>query len=213
MFSAFLRSARNRSTPVQKAITRAHRFTHRLKVGFAGNTCPLSFMKKQTKADFKREWGIDPSHKLRYNGLKGIYWYYFSIWRRISDFRKYDGRCISCPTRLTHWREGDCGHYIAAGHCGFRLLFEPLNCNLQCRRCNNPAWSPDAAAFYGTELDERYGSGTTANLIALYEHAHFKGKTTKEWSQPEYIKRCTQVRKAAERLMNDESIGWHVEIE
>lgn len=140
-----------------------------------------------TKADFKRSWGIDPKKTLRYNGVKGVYWYYFSIHIRKRDFMKYDGRCISCPRKLADWREGDAGHYIPAAGSR-KLQFHERNVNLQCKPCNGPyANKKVATAGYSVGLDERYGPGTAAGLY------HDRKTVHKEWPDEWFLVKLAEL--------------------
>lgn len=133
-----------------------------------------------TQADFKRTWGIDAKKTLRYGGIKGVYWYYFSIAVRKRDFMEY-GRCISCDKAVEDWRGCDAGHYIPAA--GSRaLLFDYRNVNLQCKPCNGPyANKKVATAGYAVGLDRRYGIGTAT---ALYER---RKELQKDWSDEIYM--------------------------
>ena len=99
---------------------------------------------------------------IRYKGIKGKLWEVFSRFIRIRDYIKYK-RCISCGQFL-HWKDGDAGHFVAAGNRGFGLLFDEQNVALQCKGCNNPTWTPDASIPFGIELDKRCGVGTSATL-------------------------------------------------
>ncbi len=135
---------------------------------------------KITEAELKRQYEIPSTYHLRWHGLKGVMWYFFSRYIRIRDFLKYK-RCISCDGLIEDWKNSDAGHYVAVSHCGFALLFHPKAVNMQCKRCNNPTWTPDAAAGYSHGLDRRYGKGTAEKLWAM------KYLTTKEWSQPRYV--------------------------
>lgn len=135
---------------------------------------------KVTKADFKRSWGIDPKTDLRYTGIAGVYWHYLSKQVRQEDFEKYGGRCVSCPRRLETPRDGDCGHLVASGAGGFATRFLRQNLALQCKRCNNPSWTPDAPLYFAIEVDRRYGAGTAAHLASL------KGVKQKEMKRHEY---------------------------
>jgi len=141
-----------------------------------------SRVKKQTQADFKREWGIDPKCQLRYARMAGIYWYYLSISVRMQDFKKYGGKCVSCKRILERWEDGDCGHFLASSKGGFATRFLRRNLSLQCKSCNNPKWTPDAGAFYYSELDKRHGPGTAQEILDL------KGIGQKEMKQDEYRK-------------------------
>jgi 5-methylcytosine-specific restriction endonuclease McrA len=131
--------------------------------------------------------------KRRYKGLKGKLWEIFSKYVRIRDFLKH-GTCISCGNKLPHWKLGDAGHYVAAGHCGFGLLFDEKNVNLQCKKCNNPKWTPDATIPYGLELDKRFGKGTAAKLW------NRRFTITKEHSQTQYQKEIDKYTKRFKKL-------------
>lgn len=133
-----------------------------------------------TKADFKRSWGIDAKKTLRYGGIKGVYWYYFSIMIRTRDFEKY-GRCISCDKRVEDWRGCDAGHFVAAANSRF-LLFDPMNVHLQCKACNGPWANKKAAgAGYAIGLNKRYGPGTAEGIWE-------QRKTyAKEWPEEKYL--------------------------
>lgn len=131
--------------------------------------------------------------KKRYKGLKGDLWEIFSKYTRIRDFLKY-GTCISCGKKLPHWKLGDAGHYVAASHCGFGLLFDEQNVNLQCKKCNNPKWTPDATIPYGLELDKRYGKNTAQKLW------NRRTQITKEYSQVEYQRQINKYKRKFEAL-------------
>lgn len=120
-----------------------------------------------TKADFNRSWGIDPKRALRYNGVKGVYWHYFSIHVRKRDFMQY-GRCISCNKKVEDWKLCDAGHFVAASRSR-KLQFHPQNVNLQCKFCNGPYNSKASGAGYAVNLDKRYGAGTAAKLWEMKE--------------------------------------------
>lgn len=139
-----------------------------------------SVKKKQTKADLLREWKLDPKLTLRYTGIAGIYWIYLSRQVRQEDFKKYGGKCVSCDAVMERWQDGDCGHFISSGSGGFATRFMRQNLALQCRRCNNPSWSPDASAFYAREIDRRWGVGTAEMLMNL------KGVKQKEMKKEQY---------------------------
>lgn len=120
-------------------------------------------VKKMSKRDFNRTWGLHPDYKLRWVGLAGVAWYYLSIVRRKEDAKKY-GKCVSCPSEL-QWHEGDGGHYISVSRSQGMKLRED-NVYLQCKRCNNPKWSPDASIPFGVEIDRRHYKGKAAELYA-----------------------------------------------
>jgi hypothetical protein len=137
--------------------------------------------KRQTKADLWRSYGLTRPSKPRYAGRKGIYWHLLSIKVRRRDFEAFNGECIDqCGGRAQTWRDFQAGHFVAAGHCGFGLLFDEQNVNGQLAVCNNPTFTPDAGYGYGIGLDKRYGPGTAARLMARRQEG------VKEWGQPEY---------------------------
>lgn len=136
--------------------------------------------KKQTKADFNRQWNVPPNMPLRYTGLAGIYWYFLSQQVREEDFVTYKGKCVSCKATTENWHEWDCGHFVASGGGGFATRFLRTNLALQCKKCNNPSWSPSAPAFYAVEVDKRYGQGTAEHLLNL------KGVKQKEMTKSQY---------------------------
>lgn len=133
-----------------------------------------------------RSWGVPAGAKLRYNGLKGIYWYYFSQFIRKRDCERF-GTCVSCNRKIDDWRTGHAGHFVSAGEGGFRLLFDPMNVHLQCAKCNNPTFTPDAGIGYAITLDKRYGYGTAESLWAR------KGITTPEWTEEIYTHKLAEL--------------------
>jgi hypothetical protein len=96
----------------------------------------------------------------RYTGLKGVLWAIFSMYTRKRDFLLHTGSCVSCSAVLNDWKEGDAGHYVSVTRGNFWSLFFEGNVHLQCKRCNNPKWTPDASIPFAFELDRRLGKGT-----------------------------------------------------
>lgn len=147
-------------------------------------------IRKPTKADFLRDWGITDQNKLKagFSWLryktppeKGIYWYYFSHHVRRRDVLKY-GTCISCGRPITY-ENSDAGHFMPAKHCGRDLLFDPLNVNAECSQCN--AWDETHLIGYARNLDIRYGPGTADGLIERYNIVKRMGRV-KDWKANEY---------------------------
>ena len=135
--------------------------------------------KKRTKADFLRSWGIFPGTWMRYSGIKGVYWFWFSRTIRERDYKAHQGLCMTCNTYV---EKGDdqAGHLFPAKGCGFTLLFHPLNVHLQHSKCNNPRFTPSAGIFNALNINKRYGPGTVEKLAEL------KGIKAKEWSKARY---------------------------
>lgn len=144
-------------------------------------------MKKKTKADIKRFWGVPVTARLRYNHplVKGILWYWFSLFIRNRDMRLF-GTCISCPREITV-DTSDCGHFIPAGDCGPELLMDPRNNNAECPHCN--AWDQLHLFGYAKGLDKRYGDGTAEELLRRhreYKAALKKGLAPKDFTVKEF---------------------------
>ena len=145
--------------------------------------------KKLNKADFLREWGLPyPSfqyHHLRYKAPpeKGVYWYYISLFVRQRDVGEY-GTCISCDKPITV-ETSQAGHFCPASCCGRDLLFDELNINAECERCN--AWDPAHLFGYEKNLDKRYGVGTAAKLKQRYFAYKYSSIASKDWNREQYM--------------------------
>lgn len=85
---------------------------------------------------------------------------------------------------------GDAGHFIPAGVGGLDLLFDPINVNLECSRCN--AWSEDHYLGYEKGLNHRYGPGTADMLKERY-FAYKNGGIKKEWPDYVYVKKLAEL--------------------
>jgi len=142
--------------------------------------------RKQTKIGLWREWNVPDWAYHRYEGLKGVYWFWFSRTIRERDYERYSGLCMTCG-RYVEKGSDQAGHLFAARNCGFGLLFHPKNVHLQHSKCNNPRFTPDAAAFNALAINKRYGEGTVETL------AKIKGEKTKEWNKAEYESRIKQL--------------------
>jgi len=155
-------------------------------------------VKKISKASIYREYFI-PEYLIRGGGLKslmrytnppekGIYWYYFSKEVRKRDVEKY-GTCISCG-RPIEFETCQAGHFMPASTCGRDLLFDPLNVNAECARCN--AWDETHLLGYAENLDKRYGEGTAISLRKRRED-YQKGGPLKDWKASEYAIKIKQL--------------------
>lgn len=87
----------------------------------------------------------------------------FSIFIRRRDASNEGyGKCITCP-RIINWKDGDCGHFMGRQHYATR--WHEMNCNLQCKACNN--WGQGEQAIHAKEIDKKFGAGTSDALIIL----------------------------------------------
>lgn len=143
--------------------------------------------RKTTKADFYRSWGMNPYTYIRYSGLKGVYWHYFSKMIRERDYRQEGGLCMTCEKYVEKGQD-QCGHFFPAANCGFLLLFEPLNNHLQHASCNNPRFTPQAGIYNSRTLTKRYGP----DIIDILETIK-KTPNQKEWNKAEYERRIKEL--------------------
>lgn len=147
----------------------------------------LLMKKKQTKADFIRQWGLPAGfryHHLRYVSPpeKGILWHYFSLYIRNRDVKKY-GTCISCG-RAIDVETSNAGHFMPASSCGRDLIFDERNVNAECAQCN--AWDETHLLGYAEGLDERYGKGTAQSLRDRREAYQNSQVPIKDWNRATY---------------------------
>jgi len=122
---------------------------------------------KKTKIGLWREWLVPDGAYHRYEGLRGVYWYWLSREIRQNEWEKWDGRCLTCLEPLEDWRQGQCGHIVASAGCGEYLRFNPINLTLQHDACNNPRFTPNASALNAVHYDQRYGDGAWEKLYAM----------------------------------------------
>jgi len=122
---------------------------------------------RKTKIGLWREWLVPDGAYHRYEGLRGIYWYWLSRDVRQSEWEKWDGKCLTCLIPLEDWRQGQCGHVIASAGCGEFLRFNRINLTLQHDHCNNPRYTPNASALNAIHYDQRYGKGAWEKLYAM----------------------------------------------
>lgn len=149
---------------------------------------------KKSDAEILREWGItNPNMRkklLRYQNPieKGIYWYWFSLWVRQRDVEQW-GTCISCDKPITV-DTCDAGHFIPAGSCGRDLIFDPLNVNAECGRCN----AFDEGHLFGYErgLAKRYGKESAPLLKDKY-FLYKNGGPLKDFKGSEYADKIREL--------------------
>jgi hypothetical protein len=133
----------------------------------------------------------------RWTGLKGVLWTIFSQYIRARDWVNYQGRCISCGVQCDHWRYTDAGHYISVSRGNLETCFDERNVHSQCKKCNNPSWTPDASIPMAIEIDKRYGKGTANKLYK----AHWK--TGQSLSDLEYERLIKKYKSKYEALTNE----------
>ncbi len=119
---------------------------------------------------------------MRYKGIKGKLWDVFAKYIRLRDSELY-ATCITCGQRKTY-EELQAGHFLAAGNCGFGLLFDEQNVNGECAGDN--AFNKNHQIDYEVNLRRRIGAGAVEKLKERYRDSHYRGKVKKEWSKKEY---------------------------
>lgn len=131
-------------------------------------------MTKQSKAYIKEKlpyYGkIGPS-KGRYKGIKDKAWTILSDYVRMRDWLHY-GACVSSGKVISHWRDGDAGHYYSMGGHGAYLGFWEMNVHLQ-SPIDNKVGSAHSGAYYKEELIRRYGQKLIDDLV------RYKNETVK----------------------------------
>jgi hypothetical protein len=143
--------------------------------------------KRKAENELIKQWEIPKRSLLRYdsNVHKGIFWYWFARAVRKRDFEKY-GTCISCGKPVDSIEELQAGHYAPASSCGFALLFDDMNVNGECGRCNGL----DEGHLIGYEngLRMRYGNKATDALKERYYKRH--QNLMQEWTRNEYLEKA-----------------------
>lgn len=103
----------------------------------------------------------------RWVGPIGTLWTIFSMYIRKRDFIEYEGRCVSCPMVVPHWRDFDAGHFISVSRGNNMTVMHILNVHGQCKSCNNPDITPDASIPFAKEIQRRYSESTPDDLWRL----------------------------------------------
>jgi len=133
---------------------------------------------------------------MRYKGKKGVLWDVFARFIRLRDSQKY-GTCITCG-RKKDYHELQAGHYLAAGNCGFGLLFDEDNVHGECSYDNG--FNPNHQHEYRRNLLKRIGVEKVESLEQRYKDSHYRGKITKEWSKKEYEAKIAEYKQKTKDL-------------
>lgn len=136
---------------------------------------------------------------MRYRGIKGKLWRVFSDFIRLRDYKKY-GRCITC-NRKKEYGELQAGHYLAAGNCGFGLLFDEENVHAECNYDN--AFNQNHQIEYRKNLISRIGRDKVESLEERYRDSHYRGKVTKEWSEKIYKEKIVEYKRKKVELQKE----------
>lgn len=83
------------------------------------------------------------------------YWKVISDTYREQDWTEHNGKCVSCNTRLEHWKDGDLAHFKKYSVCHSWFKFQRENLALSCKGCNQR--DDGLVGFrFGEELKRRY---------------------------------------------------------
>lgn len=106
---------------------------------------------------------------------------------RKQDFEAYGGKCVSCPTRLERWEDGQLAHFKAWSVCNSYFKYERKNLAFSCPNCN------------------RLSDGVVgANFAKELQHRH--GKHILDWIETENLKYRGQKLEAHELVARAEQI-------
>lgn len=106
------------------------------------------------------------------------YWKVISDTYREEDFKKYNRKCVSCGTRLEHWKDGDLAHFKKYSVCHSWFKYERKNVALSCKGCNQ---RDDGVVgyYFGEELKRRHGD----HIIEWIEKVNeaYRGQKIETW--------------------------------
>lgn len=94
--------------------------------------------------------------------IKDRAWAILSDYVRMRDFILY-GTCVATGVKISHWRDGDAGHFYCMGGHGALSGFDHLNVHLQSKHSNHMSSFADGAPFE-RELVRRYGEWVIEHL-------------------------------------------------
>lgn len=116
-------------------------------------------------------------------------------WKNFSEYIRrrdsYDnglGRCITCR-KTVEWKYADAGHFISREKES--TLFDERNVNLQCKQCNGP--KKGRQYEHGLAIDEKYGSGTSEELLQKSKMRCFRKKWHYELIAAEYREKIKEL--------------------
>jgi hypothetical protein len=142
----------------------------------------LKRKKKLTKKKVSSYKGIKNTKRWAgADGWRGMFWTIFSMYIRKRDFIKY-GRCVSCGSIPEHWRYWDAGHYVSVSNGNADTHYSEKNVHGQCKKCNNPKWTPDSSIPFRIELINRIGEEEINKL----ERIRMTKVSSKEPTKREY---------------------------
>lgn len=115
------------------------------------------------------------------------YWKVVSDTYRKEDFERYGGKCVSCPTRLERWEDGQLAHYKAWSVCNSFFKYERKNLALSCPNCNRLS-DGIVGHNFGEELKRRHGDKILDWIQS--ENEKYRGQKMEVW---EIVERVTEL--------------------
>lgn len=115
------------------------------------------------------------------------------LWRIISehvrqrDFDAYGGKCVSCPTRLSDWRDGHAGHWLPYSICNAWMKWDISNIHLSCPSCNYGLTRSGAHIGHAMaeEMKRRMGDDVIDKILA--RNNSLRGTKVEEWEMVELV--------------------------
>jgi hypothetical protein len=106
------------------------------------------------------------------------YWKVVSDTYRKADWEQYGGKCVSCPSILENWQDGQLAHYKAWSVCNAWFKFERKNLGLSCPNCNRLSDGVIGNRF-AKELQRRHGE----HILDWIETTNecFRGQKMEVW--------------------------------
>ncbi len=114
------------------------------------------------------------------------YWKVVSDTYRKQDFEDFGGKCVSCSTRLSDWRDGDLAHYRAWSVCNAWFKYERKNLALSCKGCNRLSDGIVGHTF-GEELKRRHGADVLDWIET--ENEKYRGQKMEVWEIVERVEK------------------------
>jgi hypothetical protein len=108
------------------------------------------------------------------NPAQKKHWRVVSETYRKEDFEKYHGKCVSCPTVLERWEDGQLAHFKAWSVCNSWFKYERKNLALSCPNCNRLSDGMVGIKF-AQELQKRHGK----DILGWIEKENLKYKSIK----------------------------------
>jgi hypothetical protein len=113
-------------------------------------------------------------------------WRVISQTYREQDWILHGPLCPCCGKYLSHWKEGQLGHWLRYSLCNGFFKYDRINMAMICAGCN---YKDDAVTLkrLGETLQKRFGF----NVLTLIEQENqsYRGQKMEDWAIVDYIAR------------------------